>query len=196
MEKRFIETIIDYETISPGRKRYVNGFILKGHCQIQRSGKEVSVNLKGEYGNKDYNQGYLTVCEEIACPSYYSNFIFREFVAFFKPKKEKEEIASRFKKGLERVLDEISNLQGDLKDYIYLSSREYLNCSDILYLKGIFDLYTESTGDFLRFFKKDSSKEGKKAILEFIYSCDFENPKVIEFLEQNEQDLLKEVAFY
>ena len=200
-------------------KEIVEGFILRGSCKPSFSERKICIELFGKYGNRSYNRGYLTVHENIqyeplkissAQLSYghpdqlsYGNGI----VSFFKPgylcpnKLKKEDVVKAFRNGLERVLGRIEDILEDPEDMIeyfcldeFDRREQYLSVADYFQLIGAFDLYEKRTGDFLQVFN-DANEQGKKAILKHILSCDFENPKVIAFLEHNAADLLREVSF-
>ncbi len=55
-------------------------------------------------------------------------------------------------------------------------------------------LYKDDTKKFVKFFSK-IDKNRKKGLLNEIFSCDYDNKEVIEWLNKNEADLLREVGF-
>jgi hypothetical protein len=55
-------------------------------------------------------------------------------------------------------------------------------------------LYRDDTKRFIKFFSKIDQNR-KKGLLNEIFSCDYENKEVIEWLNKNEADLLREVGF-
>ncbi|MDP2906432.1 MAG: hypothetical protein Q8O03_00680 [Nanoarchaeota archaeon] len=55
-------------------------------------------------------------------------------------------------------------------------------------------LYRNDTKKFIKFFSK-IDKNKKKGLLNEIFSCDYENKEVIDWLNNNEQDLLREAGF-
>lgn len=55
-------------------------------------------------------------------------------------------------------------------------------------------LYRDDTKRFIKFFSK-IDKDRKKGLLNEIFSCDYENKEVIDWLNKNEQDLLREAGF-
>jgi len=55
-------------------------------------------------------------------------------------------------------------------------------------------LYRDDTKKFIKFFSK-IDKNKKKGLLNEIFSCDYENKEVIDWLNNNEQDLLREAGF-
>lgn len=55
-------------------------------------------------------------------------------------------------------------------------------------------LYKDDTKRFIKFFSK-IDKSRKKELLNEIFSCDYENKEVIEWLNKNELELLREAGF-
>jgi len=56
-------------------------------------------------------------------------------------------------------------------------------------------LYKDGTKRFIEFFSKVEDKDKKKELLNIIFKCEYENKEVIEWLNENEQDLLREIGF-
>ncbi|MDP2907800.1 MAG: hypothetical protein Q8O03_07705 [Nanoarchaeota archaeon] len=56
-------------------------------------------------------------------------------------------------------------------------------------------LYKDDDKKFIIFFSKIGDKNKKIDMLNAVFSCDYENKKVIEWLNKNEQDLLREAGF-
>jgi ribosomal protein L23 len=55
-------------------------------------------------------------------------------------------------------------------------------------------LYKENSKRFITYFSK-MGKDKKKDLLNVIFSCDYDNKEVIEWLNKNELDLLREAGF-
>lgn len=69
-------------------------------------------------------------------------------------------------------------------------------------LNGLFDtgaidlcLYKGDAKQFIRFFSKIEDKSKKKELLNVILKCDYENKEVIDWFNENEPDLIREVGF-
>lgn len=56
-------------------------------------------------------------------------------------------------------------------------------------------LYKGYAKRFIEIFSKIEDKDKKKELLDIIFRCDYENKEVIEWLNKNEQDLLRETGF-
>lgn len=56
-------------------------------------------------------------------------------------------------------------------------------------------LYKDNAEKFTELFSKIEDKNKKKELLGIIFSCEYENKEVIDWLNKNEQDLLREAGF-
>ncbi|MBL7100534.1 MAG: hypothetical protein ISS23_01120 [Nanoarchaeota archaeon] len=56
-------------------------------------------------------------------------------------------------------------------------------------------LYRDNTAEFIRFFSKIENEDEKKRILSILLDCKHENKEVIDWLDENEQDLVREIGF-
>jgi len=94
----------------------------------------------------------------------------------------KELRAKHKDKGLEKVITN-EQIQEEVYDAFNTDTKAY----------GL-RLYKDDTKRFIKFFSK-IDKNTKKGLLNEIFSSDYENKEVIEWLNQNEQDLLREAGF-
>ncbi len=65
---------------------------------------------------------------------------------------------------------------------------------DISPKTGGLSLYRNNSKKFIEYFSK-IDKERKKDLLNVIFSCDYDNKEVIEWLNKHEQELIREVGF-
>ena len=86
-------------------------------------------------------------------------------------------------KKLEKIILTNEQIQEEVEDAFDTDTKTY----------GL-RLYRDDTKRFIKFFSK-IDKNKKKGLLNEIFSCDYENKEVIEWLNKNEQDLLREAGF-